>query len=76
MQPAEAVNMRRFLFLVVDAGQGPTGDWSKTVEGPTGKELIGAVVSVLVDANAHASYSAFEATMHNWATTSCGGAAA
>lgn len=66
LRPEEAVNLRRFMFLVVDAGQGPQGDWSKTLEGPAGKELIGAVVDVLVDANAHASYSAFEATMHNW----------
>ncbi len=66
LRPEEAVNLRRFLFVVVDAGQGPQGDWSKTLEGPAGKELVGAVVDVLVDANAHASYAAFEATMHNW----------
>jgi NTE family protein len=66
MRPAEAVNLRRFLFLVVDAGQSPKGNWSKTLDGPSGKELVGAVVDVLVDANAHASYAAFEATMNNW----------
>ncbi len=66
MRPEEAVSLRRLLFLVVDAGQGPSGDWSKTLEGPAGKELIAAVVSVLVDANAHASYSAFEATLRSW----------
>ena len=54
LRPEEAVNLRRFLFLVVDAGQGPKGDWSQTLEGPTGKELVGAVVDVIVDANAHA----------------------
>jgi NTE family protein len=66
MLPEEAVNLRRLLFLVIDAGKGPEGDWSKTLEGPAGKELIGAVVDVLVDANAHASYTAFDATMRNW----------
>ncbi len=66
LRPAEAVNLRRFLFLVVDAGQGPQGNWSKTLEGPAGKELVSAVVDVLVSANAHASYAAFEATMRNW----------
>jgi NTE family protein len=66
LRPAEAVNLRRFLFLVVDAGQSPKGDWSKTLEGPTGKELVGAVIDVLVDANAHTSYAAFSATMQNW----------
>lgn len=66
LAPKEAINVRRLLFLVVDAGRGPEGDWSRTLEGPAGKELVGAVVDVLVDANAHASYTAFEATMRNW----------
>jgi len=66
LRPEEAVNMRRFLFLVVDAGQGPAGDWSTTLEGPAGKELVRAVVDVLIDSNARASYAAFEATMRNW----------
>ncbi|HWK96322.1 MAG TPA: patatin-like phospholipase family protein [Pseudolabrys sp.] len=62
----EAINLRRFMFLVVDAGQGPKGDWSTTLEGPAGKELVGAVVDVLVDSNARASYTAFEETMKSW----------
>ena len=64
--PQEAVNLRRLLFLIVDAGQGPGGDWSQTVEGPAGKDLISAVVDVLVDANSQSSYAAFEATMRSW----------
>lgn len=66
LRPEEAVNLRRLLFLVVDAGKGPQGKWSQTLEGPAGKELISAVVDVLVDANAHSSYTAFQATMSNW----------
>jgi predicted acylesterase/phospholipase RssA len=66
LRPEDAVRLRRLLFLVVDAGRGPEGNWSTTLEGPAGKELVGAVVDVLVDANAHASYAAFEATMQNW----------
>ena len=66
MTQEEAVNIRRFMFLVVDAGQGPQGNWSTTLEGPSGKDLFGAVVDVLVDANSQSSYSAFEATLKNW----------
>ncbi|MGE0565078.1 MAG: patatin-like phospholipase family protein [Pseudolabrys sp.] len=66
LRPEDAVRLRRFLFLVVDAGRGPEGDWASTLEGPAGKELVGAVVDVLVDANAHSSYAAFEATLRNW----------
>ncbi len=67
LRPEEAVNLRRLLFLIVDAGQGPQGNWSQTLQGPAGKELIGAVVGVLVEANANASYTAFEATMQQLA---------
>lgn len=66
LQPREAVNMRRLLFLVVDSGRGPSGDWAQTVEGPTGKELISAVVDATIDANTRSSYAAFEASMKNW----------
>jgi NTE family protein len=66
MRPEEAVNLRRLLFVIVDAGQGPAGNWSQTLQGPAGKELIGAVVSVLIEANSNASYTAFQETMRNW----------
>jgi hypothetical protein len=66
LKPREAVDMRRLLFLVVDSGRGPSGDWSQTVEGPTGKELVSAVVDAIIDANTRSSYAAFEASMKNW----------
>jgi predicted acylesterase/phospholipase RssA len=66
LPPEQAINLRRMMFLVVDAGQGPQGDWSKTLPGPSGKELVGAVVDALVEANSNASYTAFQATMENW----------
>jgi predicted acylesterase/phospholipase RssA len=66
LRPEEAVDMRRFLFLVVDAGRGPQGDWSQTLEGPTGKDLVGAVIDTILDANTRSSYQAFEITMAQW----------
>jgi NTE family protein len=66
LRPEEAVSMRRLLFLVVDAGRGPQGDWSQTLEGPTGKELVGAVIDTIIDANTRSSYQAFEVTMAQW----------
>lgn len=66
LRAAEAVNLRRLLFMVVDAGRGPQGDWSQTLEGPAGKELVSAVIDTIVDANTRSSYAAFEATMRNW----------
>ena len=66
LKPRDAVNMRRLLFIVVDSGRGPSGDWSQTVEGPAGKELVSAVVDAIIDANTRSSYAAFEASMKNW----------
>lgn len=66
LRPRQAVNLRRLLFLVVDAGRGPQGDWSQTVEGPVGKQLVSAVFDAIIDANSRASYAAFAATMKNW----------
>jgi predicted acylesterase/phospholipase RssA len=66
LRPEEAVNLRRLMFLVVDAGRGPQGDWSQTLEGPSGKDLVGAVMDTVIDANTRSSYAAFEATLRNW----------
>ncbi len=66
LRPREAVNLRRMLFLVVDAGRGPEGKWAQTLEGPNGAQLISAVVSAAIDANTQTSYTAFQATMQNW----------
>src|SRR6185437_1287404 len=66
LRPEEAVTLRRFLFVVVDAGRGPQGDWSQTLEGPSGKDLVDAVMDTIIDANTRSSYAAFEATLRNW----------
>ncbi len=66
LRPQEAVHLRRLLFVVVDSGRGPQGNWSQTLDGPTGKELIGAVINTIIDANTRSSYQAFDATMRNW----------
>jgi len=62
----EAVRLRRVLFLVVDSGRGPQGDWASKLEGPTGIELIDAVSSAAIDASVHTSYSAFENVLARW----------
>jgi NTE family protein len=66
LRPEEAVSLRRLMFLVVDAGRGPQGNWSQTLEGPSGKDLVGAVMDTVIDANTRSSYAAFEATLRNW----------
>ncbi|MCC6948285.1 MAG: patatin-like phospholipase family protein [Bradyrhizobiaceae bacterium] len=66
LTPEQAVKLRRVLFLVVDAGQAPAGNWVQTVEGPTGAELIMAAADTAVDAGERASFTAFERTNFDW----------
>jgi NTE family protein len=66
MTPEQAVRLRRALFLVVDAGRGPAGDWAKSVEGPAGADLIMAAADTAIDAGVRASYAAFERTSLDW----------
>ena len=66
LTPQQAVRLRRVLTLVVDAGRGPSGDWTQTVEGPSGPELMVAAADTAIDASVRASYTAFGATMSEW----------
>lgn len=66
LRPEEAVRLRRLLFVVVDAGRGPQGDWAQKLEGPSGKDLVTAVIDTIVDANTRSSYAAFDAMLRNW----------
>jgi NTE family protein len=61
----EAVKMKRLLFVVVDAGRPPGGDWSKNVStGAT--DLIQAVADTAVDANIRNTYEAFASHLRDW----------
>ena len=66
LAPGEAVRLRRFLFLVVDSGRAPAGQWSQTVAGPSGLDLILATSDTATDSGAIGSYSAFDDTMNDW----------
>lgn len=61
----EAVKMRRMLFIVVDAGRPPGGDWAKDVNtGAT--DLIQAVADTAVDANIRNTYETFANHLRDW----------
>jgi NTE family protein len=66
LTPQQAVKIRRAMFMVVDSGRAPSGDWVKTIEGPGGVELIGAASDTAIDASVRASYTAFERTQFDW----------
>ena len=61
----EAVKMKRLLFIIVDAGRPPGGDWAKNVA--TGaSDLIQAVADTAVDANIRNTYDTFSNNMRDW----------
>jgi NTE family protein len=66
LAPEEAVKLRRFLFLVVDSGRAPSGQWAQTVPGPSGVDLIMATSDTATESGAIGSYSAFDVTMADW----------
>jgi NTE family protein len=52
--------------ILADAGRAPSGDWSQTVEGPGGMDLVNAASDTAVQASVRASYTAFERVMSDW----------
>lgn len=66
LTPAQVVKLKRFLFVVVDAGRPPGGDWAKNPSGPHLTDLIQAVSDTAVDANVRAAYDSFVAEMERW----------
>jgi NTE family protein len=66
LKPAEAIRIERMLFVIVDSGRPPAGDWAKTVRGPEREELILAASDTAVDANMRGSYDYFSSMVSQW----------
>ncbi|MFP4538130.1 MAG: patatin-like phospholipase family protein [Dichotomicrobium sp.] len=66
LERAEAIRLRRMLFVIVDAGRPPAGDWAKTPEGPGAEKLILAVSDTAIDANMRGSYDDFSDLISRW----------
>jgi NTE family protein len=62
----DAVAMRKMLFVVVDAGQGPSGVWTREISGPSGVEIASAAVDAAIDSTMRMSYDGFVPMMRNW----------
>lgn len=65
MTEAQAVRMRRMLFIVVDAGRPPGGDWAKQVK-TDASDLIQAIADTAVDANIRNTYDSFASQLRLW----------
>jgi NTE family protein len=62
----DAVKVNRMLFLVVDAGRGPNGDWAMDAEGPSGIDLAIAATDSAVDSAARTAFDSFSQMMREW----------
>jgi NTE family protein len=66
LTPRQAVKLRRMLTVVVDAGRGPSGDWIRSIQGPSGRELVMAASDTAIDASVRAGFTAFDRIMSEW----------
>jgi NTE family protein len=66
LSEADAVRVRRLLFLVVDAGRPPAGEWAKELVGPSGVDIGLAAADTAIDAAARLSSDAFKIMMEEW----------
>ena len=64
--PAIAAKLRRGLFLVVNAGRGPAGNWALERQGPDGKTTVEALADTAIDASTMAGYDHFQLTVAKW----------
>jgi NTE family protein len=62
----KALRLRRMVFIVVNAGRPPMGEWSRTLEGPTGAALLDAVTDTAIDSAVRSGFDAFRFTLREW----------
>jgi NTE family protein len=62
----DAVKVNRMLFLVVDAGRGPNGDWAMDIEGPSGVDMALAATDSAVDSAARTAFDSFSIMTREW----------
>jgi NTE family protein len=63
---SDAATMRRLLFIVVDAGQGPSADWARQVAGPSGVDIAAGAVDTAIESTMRMSYASFLPMARNW----------
>jgi predicted acylesterase/phospholipase RssA len=66
MTAEQAVRVKRFLFMVVDAGRDPAGNWPRNLASPLGLELAGVVTDAAIDSGVYKGYDYFTTIMRDW----------
>lgn len=67
MTARDALRIRKLLFLVVDAGRGPSGSWNRELAGPGGIDSAMAATDAAIDAAARLAAYSFQNILERWA---------
>lgn len=62
----KAVRLRHVVFIIVNSGLGPRGEWARTVQGPSGKEMIGALTDTAINSAVRSGFDAFRLSVKSW----------
>jgi NTE family protein len=62
----DVVRLRRMLFLIVDAGRPPAGDWTLQQDGPSGVDVGIAAADAAIDSATRLSAAAFKTMNAEW----------
>jgi NTE family protein len=62
----KAVRLRHLTFIVVNSGLGPQGEWARTVQGPSGKEMIGALTDTAINSAVRSGFDSFRLSVKSW----------
>jgi len=62
----QGVRLKRFLFLVIDAGRGPAGDWSRELKAPGVGDLVDALTDAAIVGATYRGYDYLRAVMRDW----------
>lgn len=66
MREDDIVRLRRMLFLIVDAGRPPAGDWALQRDGPSGVDVGIAAADAAIDSATRLSAATFRTMTTEW----------
>src|SRR5215211_3932467 len=62
----KAVLLRRIVFIIVNAGLASGGNWGRTVQGPSGIEMVDAVTDTAINSAVRSGFDAFRLSVREW----------
>ncbi len=66
LNESEAVNLRRIMFMVANAGHAPNAKWANEVAGPGGLDLLMAITDTAINSSTREGYEAFRLAIREW----------